>query len=186
MHNDILDFNAEDQPTERYVEYASFWSRVGASILDTLIFIPLIALSLYNSLSLKSLLLFLVISLISLLYKTVFEYVYSASLGKMALKLKVIGEEGAKISLQQAIIRNIFFILVGVLSFLSGLYLFMQPDFEKIRSFLAFSAAQEESPYALITQVMNLILLVSCVFVAFRDNRQALHDSMAGTYVIKR
>lgn len=186
MHNDILDFIDDDQSNERYVEYASFWARVGASLLDTLIFIPLIALNIYNSLSLKSLLLFLLISLISLLYKPTMEFIYGASLGKMIVKLKVIGEEGEKISLQQSVIRNIFFILVGVLSFLSGLYLFLEPDFQSIRSFLEFSAAQEESPYALITQIMNFVFLISCLFVAFRDNRQALHDSMAGTYVIVR
>ena len=108
MNDDILDFNYGEDNEKRQLEYASFWTRVGASLLDTLILLPV------------------------------------------------------------------------------GLYLFLQPDFPRITTFMEYSFALDAGPQKLVSQVANLLFLVSCLFVAFRDNRQALHDSMAGTYVVMK
>ena len=42
------------EPVESYSRPAGFWIRVGAYLIDTLIFIPLIALGFWNYFSLKS------------------------------------------------------------------------------------------------------------------------------------
>jgi uncharacterized RDD family membrane protein YckC len=185
-HDDILDFDYEEHQEETQLKYASFWQRVGASLIDSLIFAPVAVLSIYNTISFKNFILFLLLSMVGLLYKPVMEYAYGASLGKMAMKLKVITESHGNMNVEQTIVRNIFYILIGVLSLLSGIYTFTSGDFENIGTFMELSEAQNQQTSAMITQIVNFVFLISCLFVAFRDNRQALHDSMASTYVIER
>jgi uncharacterized RDD family membrane protein YckC len=184
MHDDILDFNYDEGIESRPIEYASFWTRVGASLLDTLILLPVAFLNIYNILDFKQLPLYVLLGFVPLVYKVFMEFKYGATLGKMIVKVKVINEEEESVSFEQAIVRNIFYLLVSVISFLAGLYLFVQPDFSSITTFLQYGLVMQEGPHQLISQLANVLFLVSCLFVVFRDNRQALHDSMAGTYVI--
>ena len=184
MHDDILDFNYDEGIERRPIEYASFWTRVGASLLDTLILLPVAFLNIYNILDFKQLPLYLLLGFVPLVYKVFMEFKYGATLGKMIVKINVINEEEEPISLEQAIVRNIFYLLVSVISFMAGLYLFVQPSFSSITTFLEYGLVMQAGPLQLVSQIANVLFLVSCLFVIFRDNRQALHDSMAGTYVI--
>lgn len=186
MNDDILDFNYGEGIERRPVVYASFWSRVGASLLDTLILLPVAVLNIYNILDFKQLPLYVLLGFVALTYKVFMEFKYGATLGKMIVKIQVINEEEEPISFEQAIVRNIFYLLVSVISFIAGLYLFLQPDFPRITTFMEYSFALDAGPQKLVSQVANLLFLVSCLFVVFRDNRQALHDSMAGTYVVMK
>ena len=186
MNDDILDFNYGEDNEKRQLEYASFWTRVGASLLDTLILLPVAVLNIYNILDFKQLPLYVLLGFVALIYKVFMEFKYGATLGKMIVKIQVINEEEEPISFEQAIVRNIFYLLVSVISFIAGLYLFLQHDFSRITTFLEYSFALDAGPQKLVSQVANLLFFVSCLFVAFRDNRQALHDSMAGTYVVMK
>lgn len=186
MHDDILDFNYDEGIEKRPVEYASFWSRVGASLLDTLILLPVAVLNIYNVLDFKQLPLYVLLGFVGLVYKVFMEYKYSATLGKMIVKIRVINEEEENINLEQAVVRNVFHLFISVISFLAGLYLFVQPGFSGITTFMEYGLALQEGPHQLISQMANVLFFVSCLFVVFRDNRQALHDSMAGTYVVEK
>ena len=68
------------------IEYAGFWIRVGAAIIDSFVMIPIIAISFYNLLSLKSVILLYILTLISAVYKPLMEWRYGATVGKMAVK----------------------------------------------------------------------------------------------------
>ena len=70
MENQILD---QSEAYSDVIKYASFWERVGASLIDFLIFIPVYGLSYYNSMSIKSLPLAIILSLAYLVYKIYME-----------------------------------------------------------------------------------------------------------------
>ena len=57
MENNILD---QEQTQYSEIKYAGFWERVGATLIDGLIFLPVYGLSFYNAMNLKNLALELV------------------------------------------------------------------------------------------------------------------------------
>src|SRR4030043_189847 len=90
---------------EGYSRPAGFWIRVGASIIDSLIFIPIVILSIWNTYSLKSTAVLVLISLPGLIYKPFMESFFGATLGKMSCKIKVINDNGKKLPLFDAYVR---------------------------------------------------------------------------------
>ena len=55
MSNEILDDELHNQspPDFSRVRFAKFWVRVGASVIDSLVFLPIIILGFYNALDWK-------------------------------------------------------------------------------------------------------------------------------------
>jgi uncharacterized RDD family membrane protein YckC len=84
--------------------YAGFWQRFGAGIIDAIVLIPVAHILYYlEGLSIAAAILAAVIS--SALYSAYtihFHYRYGATLGKMALKIKVTNPDGYSINLKQA------------------------------------------------------------------------------------
>jgi hypothetical protein len=79
------------QTNQNDVKYAGFWSRLGALLIDGIILAPLsFGISYFNIVSWKSLLVLILLGLITVTYKPVLEFLYGATWGKMALKLKVV------------------------------------------------------------------------------------------------
>jgi|26BtaG_2_1085354.scaffolds.fasta_scaffold00003_21 uncharacterized RDD family membrane protein YckC len=77
---------------EIQVEYATFWSRAGAYIIDGIIItIVSIVINAINIANFKSFLIYLPVAIIAILYKPFMESKYGATFGKMVLSLKVIG-----------------------------------------------------------------------------------------------
>ncbi|HLZ56090.1 MAG TPA: RDD family protein [Ktedonosporobacter sp.] len=58
--------------------------------------------------------------LLALVYFIVMEAMYGATVGKMALGLKVVKEDGSAISWQESIIRNLLRIIDGLFAYLVG------------------------------------------------------------------
>lgn len=184
MHEDILDYNYEDDYQEPSYQYAGFWIRVGASLVDVLVFIPLAVINVYNSISIKSLPLEILIIIVYLGYKPFMEYNYGATLGKMAVKIRVIDVLGAPIDALQAIVRNIPYLLAGAMSMLTTLAIHFRANFNEVDTLNEYNRLTQEMGYPILSALINIFFFTSCIFVAFRENRQALHDSMAQTYCI--
>jgi len=111
-------------------EYAGFWIRVGASLIDSLLFfiitLPL-TFSIYGSLIWESNGVFLggadfLINVTFPLFATVLFWFYkSATPGKMALKIKIVNaDDGAKLSVGQCIGRY-FAYIPAMLIFMLGI-----------------------------------------------------------------
>jgi len=122
------------QANESYSRPAGFWIRVGASIIDSLIFIPIGILSIWNTYSLKSTVVLILSSLPGLIYKPFMESFFGATLGKMSCKIKVIDDNGKKLSLFNAYIRFFPFLLSAGVTLAGQLILFSSPKFESIKS----------------------------------------------------
>lgn len=182
MENNLLDNELQEIEVPR--KFAGFWIRVGASLIDLVVYLPLIGLNMYNLYVWKIIPLYFLLFLLLIIYKPFMEFKYGATLGKMAVNIKVVNQDFGKITLAQAIIRYIPWILNQAVEIISAVILFQHPDFYSISSMVEFGNLQNEliSPaYSFITSMFSLI---SCIIVGLTSHKQGLHDLMANTYCI--
>jgi len=187
-HNEILD-ELESRPPE-HVQYAGFWIRVAASLVDFLVLSPIIVLSFYNLLGYKSLLMALLLIVAQAFYKPFMEYKYGATLGKMAVKIKVVTTGFKPISINQTILRDGFYLLGFFASIFSTVALYQNPDFQNMEAlqgmegFMAIGVLQTEMGPDYMSTASSFLLMVAVIVVAFDARKQGLHDKIAGTYCV--
>jgi len=169
---------------EGYSRPAGFWIRIGASIIDYLIFIPLGILSYWNMFSLKSTAVLVLITLPGLIYKPLMESFFGATLGKMSCKIKVIGDSDNKLSLFNAYIRFFPFLLSAGVGLAGQLILFSSPQFQSVTSWVELGEAQQGSFLVVISYPVYALVLIDCVVVAFTFRKRALHDMMAESFCV--
>ena len=183
MSYNILDNDLREAETT--FEFATFLDRAKASIIDTLVFIPIVALMIQNWISWKSYELDLLINIGLILYKPIFEWKYGATIGKMIAKIKVVDISNNFLTLEQSFRRfAIYFVGYGI-SLLASYNLFHDPAFQEALSFMDIGALQQDSPLNDFSQFASFLTLMSVTFVAFDEKKQALHDKLATTYVVK-
>ena len=167
------------------VEYGGFWLRFAAAFIDGLVLLPLTGLMIYNNFGIKSLALAILISFLYPVYKVFMEAQYGATLGKMAVKLKVVNLQYEKANLQEVILRNIIQIISAFLSAISMILLFGQPGFADATTFTGFSAFQRTNSNPLFAYLPMVLVLIDGIVLLTNEQKQALHDKIAKTYVIK-
>ena len=163
---------------------AGFWIRVVASLIDSLVFIPIILLSFINMGSIKSVFVFFLIAIPGLIYKPFMESYYGATLGKMALGLKVIGKNGEKLNLQSAYIRFIPFLISSIVAFIGIYILFSMPEFKTASGILEIGRLEQKNPVKPIKTIIDLLIFVDCVAVAFTYRKRAFHDMLAKSFCV--
>ncbi len=182
----ILDANlAEHKTSLENVKFAGFWIRVGASLIDALVMLPIIGLSTYNSLNIKSLPLMLLLSVIAFLYKPYLEWKKSATLGKLAVGIRVVDYSMNNISLDQAIKRYFPWIGSFLISMTINLILFTSEEFKDVDEFLELGLLIKESPINSISSIYNFVFIIVIGAVIFDKRKQGFHDKYAETYCIK-
>ena len=151
-----------DNPNPQHFLYAGFWRRFVAAVIDALVLsIALFVIKflsggnqqnfiiemfddlspLGNSGSWRNNILYFLLNLIY--YAALESSKYQATIGKMALDIRVIDTDGHRLSSQKAIVRYLGKIISAV------------------------------------------ILMIGYIMAAFDSKKQALHDKIATTYVIK-
>lgn len=185
MENEVLDRDLLVDKTNTQHEYAGFWIRVGASLIDGVIYLPMLGINMYNLYFLKSLPLQLATTLVLLAYKPFMEYRYGATLGKMAVKIKVVNGDSESITIPQAVIRNIPSLLSQVISVIGAILLFLSPDFQSASSMMEVAALQNQVMSPVPGYVVSVFYLISCITVGVNVNKQGIHDMMAGTFCVK-
>lgn len=172
------------EPMEGYSRPAGFWVRVGAYIIDSLIFIPIIILSVWNTWSLKSTTVLVLSSLPGLIYKPFMESFFGATLGKMSCKLKVIDDNGNKLSLFNAYIRFLPFLFLAGVTLAGQLIIFSSPQFQSATSMMELAEAQQGNYLDVVSYPAYALILIDCVLVAFTFRKRALHDMMAESFCV--
>jgi len=172
-------------------QYAKFWDRFGAYILDAII-VGLISygINYLNFTTVKSFYVYLPIAIIGILYKPYMESYYQATLGKMALNLKVTDHNFEKIDFEKSLLRSLI-IMIPALIFIPVQYLaYDNPNLMSIEGFWSFSKGVQEtyptmgtfnSFYSLIF-IADLIMLLTD---STKRNR-SLKDRIAKTFVLKK
>ena len=170
------------------VVYGGFWVRFGAMFIDGLVLAPVsVGLMYFNVTSTKSPILLAVITLISLAYKPVMEYIYGATLGKMALKLRVVDIRFEKAGLQEILLRNIFNIVPALIVLVITIGIYLSPEFKEINGFMEYSRYNSQfTSLQIINYVSYFITIVDAIVLLADSRKRSLHDKIAQTYVIER
>ena len=187
----MSDSNLEESDYEIHgfkeeVEYASFWIRVGAALIDTLVFAPLIALSFVNLFYVKSLVLLYVMMVLQALYKPLMEFKYGATLGKMAVKIKVVNEEHNPITIDQSFGRYLPWVISTVISLITTTAMYMSADFHSLTTYMQLAEFSENLPLNTVSQAYNFIFLLLILWMVIDKKNQGVHDKIAKTMVIKK
>lgn len=171
------------------LEFATFWNRLGAYLIDIILVGGFTALfNVINIANFKSFLLYFVIATIAISYKPLMESYYGATLGKMILKLKVSNFNFNKIDLKQSIIRSFIFIITSLLYFPIYYLAFNNPDFAITTQMFEFSAGVLNK-YPIQSWIGRLSFILITIDVVFlltdsTKERKSFHDRLAKTYVI--
>lgn len=174
------------EPMEGYSRPAGFWIRVGASIIDNLVFIPLTILALWNMFSLKSAVLLVLVSLPAFIYKPFMESFCGATLGKMSCRIKVTDKNGKKLSLFYAYVRSFPFLMSGAVGLAGQLVLFSSPQFQSVTSWVELGQARQPGFWDAAGSIVNLLAFIDCLVVAFTFRKRALHDMLAESFCVYR
>jgi uncharacterized RDD family membrane protein YckC len=130
------------------MEYAGFWRRVGASVIDGILLNVVGGIVIAISAAISDVLVVIAyvvyVAALFLYYAIMESSSYQATVGKIALGIQVTDLSGNRIGFGRALGRNLAEILSA------------------------------------------LILLIGYLLVAFTEKKQALHDMIAGTLVVKR
>lgn len=167
------------------IQYAGFWIRVAASLIDLLIMIPILVLGYFNQINLKSIVILYVLTILSALYKPLLEWRYGATLGKMACKIKVVNEKLKPISIDQAFGRYIPWAISAILQLMVATNIFLSPKFTSAHTYMEIGILTQESPLNNVSSIYSLIFLLIVSWVIFDPRKQGVHDKIAKTFCIK-
>jgi uncharacterized RDD family membrane protein YckC len=185
---EILDAPQTETIDPNTVIYGGFWVRFGAMFIDGLVLAPVsVGVTYYNATSAKSPILLAVITLLSLAYKPVMEYIYGATLGKMALKLRVVDAQFEKAGLQEILLRNIFNIVPSLVTLVFTVSIYLNPEFKDIDGFTEYNQYTGQfKSLRILNFVSVLITIVDAIILVSDSRKRSLHDKIAQTYVIER
>lgn len=184
MKDQILDDELMLESPVQNWRYAGFWIRAGATLIDLLVYSPFIALSFYNLFTIKNFSLQLFLIVIQMAYKPIMEYTYGGTLGKMAVKIKVVGGQTEKLSLSQSIIRYSPWLISDLISIYSAILLFNNITFLDATDFESIGRLEDEKISNLGNILGFFFFFISCIVVAFNQRKQGLHDKIANTYCV--
>lgn len=173
--------------------FANFGNRLGAAIIDSLCTLPIMAGAFYFMMLSPNWLGYVAVSVLASLYKPLMEGAFGATLGKMALKLRVVQKGGSPIGWSQAFIRFAPWAAATLISLwaIQETLLFLE-DYG-VSSFVEYGEAmaefQAENGFSLKTTVSSLagwIPLISALVMLGNARKQAAHDMLAETYVVHK
>jgi len=173
------------------MRYAGFWPRLGAGLIDLVVFIPLIWAAFWSMYASRSaaLLLAVPIGILGALYSVYFVGRWGQTLGKMAIGIKVVRLDGTKAGYARAFYRHSVDLGLSVVStmltlialFSINAYEYDPLPFEGKLELYANHLPSWSSTVDWLTigwYGSELIVLL------FNEKRRAIHDYIAGTVVI--
>lgn len=178
--NDQNNYTFKEEP-----KYAGFWLRVGAALIDLLVFLPIMAFGYYNMLVLKSIPMLYAVTVLTALYKPLMEWKYGATLGKMAVKLKVVNYDFKPINIDQAFTRYLPWAVSVIFSLMSTTVIYRASGFEYIDTWMEMNKVAQNPALNIASQIYNLVFLIVVGALIFDKKKRGIHDKMAKTYCIK-
>lgn len=171
---------------DKEYKYAGFWIRFGAAIIDGLILLPFSLLYLLILFGVNVFAISLFGALISMLYKPFMEIKYGATVGKMALGIKVIQTNGEHISTIDGFKRFLLpWAYSSILSIVSLFFLHQSLNGSEQFTFMSLAAKmQETNGLSSLSQIGSLLSVIFGLSIALDKQKRGLHDKIAGTMVV--
>ena len=139
-----------------------------------------------NILNWKSTAVLLGINLLALIYKPLMEANNSATVGKMALNLKVVNLELERASLGEVLLRNIFHIGGLLITLFFSILVFTDPGFAEITGFMEYSQyIQQFKGMQYVNYLVSALSIIDGIVMIADDKNRSLHDKIAKTLVIE-
>ncbi|MZQ85799.1 hypothetical protein GQF01_27210 [Paenibacillus sp. 5J-6] len=166
---------------------AGFWQRVGMRLLDLIIAgIPCVLLYTYSlklSVRLGNVIPFVVYWIFFCAAMIFFIVKYGGTPGKLIMKAKIIDKNGERLTILRSV-RRIIFYIIGAGCLIPILDLAIQSKIEEkdVVHFLSNSSSMYQSMYS----YFGILTIVSDLLVLFNPKRRALHDFIAGSFVVVR
>jgi uncharacterized RDD family membrane protein YckC len=174
------------------IEYAGFWSRLGALIIDGLISIPLILLVMYlngrgKEFNYYTLCLNLVFTLWYFVY---LPKRYGGTPGKLSLGLRITREDGQPIQWKEAFLRYSVLLAFQLSNSMVMFFSIMQADDATFASLgwmkrTAYLASFYPEYFKLYQWCSGAWYIVGIIVLVANSKCRAVHDFIAGTVVIK-
>lgn len=185
----MTDFIPTENELEKKVEFAKFWVRAGAYILDGIIItIFTLIINAINIANFKSFIIYLPVAIIAIFYKPFMESKYDATFGKMALNLKVTDKNFNRINFTQSLERSIILIFPAILFVPIYYFAFNNPNLVQSTDVFEFARglAFEYPIQSWISNLGFLVIIVDIIFLLTDQTKtqRSLHDRIAETYVI--
>lgn len=171
------------------IKFATFWPRLGAAILDSVIIGAFVLPITYlNITDWKIPWVYILTTLISLFYKPFMEYRFGATVGKTATGLKVVGHNFERITLSEELKRVSFYYLPSILIAIMTVKSYFSAGFLALPGFLEFENYIGETNPAIpwVNIIVTGFAVADCVTFFTNYQRRSLHDMYAGTYVIQK
>lgn len=174
-----------------YYEYAGFWKRVLATLIDVIIAIVLLPLS--------NCLLTLSFSSKTILPMLIYDFVFTALIqyycmmkfggtpGHLIMKVLTIGDNGYYLNFNRAFLRTLIDLPGIIFSLLQLNYAINNvPTGVEHDNFIkiGFILVQYGGVYTLFAMLFNRIIFIDIIVVLFNKKKRAIHDFIAGSYVV--
>ena len=176
MNDDTLDQTGFDVERTRP---AGFWIRVAAYLIDFLI-LMVFAIS---ALFMKSVPLYILLTIPLIAYKPVLEGLLGGTAGKLAIGLRVISHEGRLLGLAGGFVRSGIFILPVIPNMLLQIKM-IQLGVSPFDPQAAMAFQENNELLYLAYYGLSILTVISCIVVAFTQRKRGLHDMIADSYVI--
>jgi uncharacterized RDD family membrane protein YckC len=178
-----------EHTTEENVEYAKFWNRAGAHIIDAIVVgLFTFALNYLNIMHFKSFLFYLPIAVIAILYKPYMESKYGATYGKMLLNLKVTDYNFKQLEFKQSFKRSFILIFPTILYIPIYFLAFNNEMLTEANGIVEFTQGiQTEYPLQGWIGNIGFFILLADIIALLTDatkTKSSLHDQIAKTYVL--
>jgi len=173
--------------------YAGFWKRLGAGILDILVFLPFgFIFYKLESFSIPGAVISTILaSTVFSIYSIYFHYKFGATLGKMAVGIKVTLPNGNSIGLKNSFLRSSVDLVFSFFMVLAQIIAINNADPEQYLELGFFERTQYILPllpawYALVNTSSQVWVWGEFIVLLTNKRRRAIHDFIAGTVVIQK
>ena len=178
MELQILD-EFKEEPSQ--ITYVGLARRFKATLLDAVLVTAVSYAISYVTEAARLELLLVLPSIIDLLYKVVLEKEFGQTLGKKAFGMAVVGEDLRKITWQQSLVRNYYYIVSTVLVLIQY-YISVQPGSQ----YAGIAEALDGHVYLnYFTYACMIAFIVDCLKMANDTRNQTMHDKWANTFVVR-
>lgn len=174
------------------MRYAGFWPRLAAILIDSVVLAPLIAVSYWTATAASrttALLVEVPLALAFAFYNIFFVGRWGQTIGKMALKIRVVRLDGANAGFTRAFYRHAIDLAFSVVTSVLTIYALLSvTDVEYSMLSLDNRLGLVENRTGAWLAVLNWLSFAwvasELVVLLLNEKRRALHDYIAGTVVV--
>lgn len=172
------------------IEYAGFWKRFGAYLLDVLFMLPLTGIAFWLSSVSKSYYLYYLIpgTLFGLWFHVYLVKRYAGTPGKLVMKIQIRKVDGSRVGYREAFLRySVLFILTILISvaFIIASYRISDAEYHSLTYTERSLRLMSFTPgwYKIVNILMNVWIWSEFIVILTNKKRRAIHDFIAGTVV---